>query len=79
MYLFRAPDNSCEEFIAKKDEDVCGEKTCGECQWFHYYPNDLASKDRCDMFFFRDCANNPACDRFVAQLNAPSESEVKDD
>lgn len=50
-------------------------KICVECQWFHWYPNDLESKDRCNMFFFRDRGNNPACDRFVAWLNAPAESE----
>lgn len=52
-------------------------KTCGECQWFHWYPNDLASKGRCNMFFFRDRGNNPACDRFVACLNAPAEARGK--
>jgi hypothetical protein len=25
------------------------------------------------MFFFRDRGNNPACDRFVARLNAPAD------
>jgi hypothetical protein len=53
-------------------------KTCGECQRFHCYPNDLASKDRCNMFFFRDRGNNPACDRFVARLNAPADCVKQD-
>ena len=53
-------------------------KTCGECKWFHQYPNDLVSKDRCNMFFFRDRGNNPACEKFESWLNAPQKARGKE-
>jgi hypothetical protein len=60
---------ACPDFEPKEG------KTCGECKWFHQYPNDLESKDRCNMFFFRDRGNNTACEKFKAWLNAPAETK----